>query len=277
MAARLAADPALVDVVMKEISKLDLESIHPDPHGRFQRVKKRLRSVDCLLHQEGNEFSEEQVKSLIGLILTSSNFREECQTIIGINGPAEEKVSLRSRLTGAVSRFGDWLFLRDPTEALNAYHDFFKHSPLSDREYLNSLVQLKLDRPAFGDVIEEIFAMAHQYIANLLSTALKGQLPSRLQRDMNEREKQDLVGRCQQSADADEARSWQSLKDQLIQDLGTRNERYAQIWICLFLKPMIRVCRPTIIIKQVRKLTVRYSYELKSLYHSVCSYSSLLM
>ena len=268
MTARLAADPALTDMVIKEISKYDLESIHSVPRGRFQRVKKRLRSVDCLLRQ-GNKLSEEQVKSLIGLILTSDNFREECKTIIGIDGAAEEKQSRHSHLSDALSRIGDWLFIRDPTEARQAYSDFFIHSPLSDRDFLISLAQLKADHPAFGEVIGDIFAMAHQYITNVISSALKGQLPSRLQHDINEREKMDLAARCQQLAAAEETHSWESLRDHLVQDLGARNERYVQIWIYPFSNPLTNACRPTIIIKQVRKHRSIYLYEPMSLYYLV--------
>ena len=268
MTARLAADPALNDMVIKEISKYDLESIHPAPRGHFQKVKKRLRSVDCLLRQ-GNELSEEQVKSLIGSILTSNNFREECKAIIGIDGAAEEKQSLRSHLVGALSRIGDWLFIRDPIQARQAYFDFFNHSPLSDRDYLNSLVQLREDHPAFGEVIGDIFAMAYQYITNAISSALKGHLPSRLQHDMNEREKKDLAARCQQLAAAEEAHSWESLRDQLVQDLAARNEQYVQIWIYPFSKPLTHASRPTIIINKVRKYSSLYLHEPKSLYYLV--------
>ena len=181
--------------------------------------------------RQGNEFSEEQVKSLIGLIFTSDDFREEYKRILGINEAAEEKVSL---YTGAFSKLKDWLSFRDPIEARRAYQDFFNHSPLPDHDYLNFLVQLKADRPAFGEVIGEIFVMAHKHIANEISTALKGQLPSRLQQDMNLREKEDLAARCQQFAAAEEARSWKALRDQLIQDLEAMHERYAQIWIFPF-------------------------------------------
>ena len=231
MAARLAADPALVDGITKEVSKVDLDSIHT--HKHFQRVKKRLLSVDYLLRQ-GDEFSTGQVESLIGLILTpSDDFRGEYKKIIGIDGTAEEKSSLRSRLTGrltgAMTALGDWIFLRDPMEARRAYHAFFDRSPLSDRDYLERLVQLKADQPAFGGVIGEIFVMAQQHVASRLSTVLKGQLPSRLQHDMNERERKDLAAKCQQLSDAEEERSWQSLKDQLMQGLRAKNEQYVQI------------------------------------------------
>ena len=132
--------------------------------------------------------------------------------------------------------------------------DSYSNTPLSDRDYLERLVQLKADRPAFAGVISEIFLMAQQHIASCLSTTLKGQLPSRLQRDMNEREKEDLAAKCQQLADAEEERSWQSLKDQLIQDLRARNEQYVQIYIYPSLTPVTHVYRSTLIIEQVRKV-----------------------
>ena len=239
VAARLAADPSLVDVVTKDISRVNLDSIQPDgPNGRFQKVKRRLRSVHCLL-DKGDGISNEQIKSLIGLILTSNNFREEYKAILGIGEPTEGEAPLHLRFTSAVtgtlSRFGDWLLIRDPKEAKKAYREFFDLSPLSDHDYLNFLRQLKADRPVFAEVIDEIFVMAHQYIANALSNALKGPLPSRLQHDMNDREKQDLTARCKRLEEEEEARSWGALKDQIIQDLGASNEQYAQIWFCSFL------------------------------------------
>ena len=238
MAARLEADPFLVDVVKKNISGVNLDSIQPDgPKGRFQIAKKRLRAVHCLLDKE-DIVSNEQIKSLIGLILTSTEFRKEYKAILGIGEAAEGEVPLHLRFTSAVtgtfSRFGDWLRAKDPSEARKAYRDFFDHSPLSDHEYLNFLRRLKADQPAFSEVIDEIFVMAHQYIANALSHALKGQLPDRLQLDMNEREKQELSARCKRLAAEDEARSWGALKDQVIQDLGASNEQYARIWFYSF-------------------------------------------
>jgi len=212
---------------MRDISRVDLDSIQPK--GNFRRIKKRLRSVHSLLHQ-GDEFSNEQIKSLIGLILIQGDFRKEYKAFLGIDEATEEKVSLGARFTGTLSKLGDWLLLRDPSEARKAYHDFFDLSPLSDRDYLIFLRQLKADQPEFGEVIDQIFIMAHQHIASLLTNALNGSLPARLQHDMNEREKQDLNVRCQQLAEAEEARSWKSLKDQVIQDLGARNEQYARIW-----------------------------------------------
>ena len=214
---------------MNESKKFDLDSIRPDgPYGRFQKVKKRLRSVHYLLSQ-GDEFSNEQIKSLIGLILTSDNFRKEYKAILGIDEASEETASLGSRFsfTGALSKLGDWLLFRDPSEARKAYHEFFDLSPLSDRDYLIFLRQLKTDQPAFGEVIDQILVMAHQHIAYVLSNALSGPLPSRLQHDMNEREKQALIARWRRMTEAEEARSWGSLKDQVIQDLEDSNERYA--------------------------------------------------
>ena len=212
---------------MKDIKKFDLDSIQPyGPNGHFQRVKKRLRSVHYILGQ-GNELSNEQIKSLIGLILNSDDFRKEYKAILGIDEAAEEKASLRSVFTGTLSRFGDWLLFRDPNEARKAYHDFFNLSPLSDRDYLIFLRQLKAEQPAFGEVIDQILTMAHQHIADVLSNALRGPLPSRLQHDMNERGKQDLIARCKQLTEEEEARSWGALKDQVIQNLEENNEQYA--------------------------------------------------
>ena len=218
-------------MVIKDIKGFDLDSIKPhDLNGRFQRVKKRLRSVYYLLDQ-GDEFSNEQIKSLIGLILTSNDFRKEYKAILGIDEAAEEKPSLPSRLTGSLtdgfSRFKDWLLYKDAIEARKAYRDFFDLSPLSDRDYLIFLRQLKADQPAFGEVIDQIFVMAHQHIASVLSNALKGVLPSRLQHEMNEREKLNLIARRKQLAEEEEARSWGALKDQVIQDLEDGNEQYA--------------------------------------------------
>jgi hypothetical protein len=138
-----------------------------------------------------------------------------------------KKRSLRSRFTGGLSKFGDWLSFRDPNEARKAYQDFFNLSPLSDHDYLNFLRQLKADQPAFGEVIDQILVMAHEHIANVLSSALNGILPSRLQHDMNEREKLDLIARCKKQVEEEEARSWGALKDQVIQDLEASNEQYA--------------------------------------------------
>ena len=239
MAARLEADPFLVEVVMKNLWGVNLDSIQPDgPKGHFQKVKRRLRSVHCVL-DKGDAVSNEQIKSLIDLILPSKNFREEYKAILGIDEAAEGEVPLHLRFTSAVtgtfSRFGDWLRAKDPSEARKAYRDFFDHSPLSDHDYLNFLRRLKADQPVFAEVIDEIFVMAHQYIANALSTALKGQLPDRLQHDMNEREKRELSARCKRQAEEEEARSWEALKDQVIQDLGASNEQYARIWFYSFL------------------------------------------
>jgi len=218
-------------VVINDIKRFDLDSIQPrDLNGRFQRVKKRLRSVHYLLDQ-GDEFTNEQIKSLIGLILTSNDFRKEYKAILGIDEAAEEKPSLPSRLTGSLtaglSRFKDWLLYKDANEARKAYREFFNLSPLSDRDYLIFLRKLKADQPEFGEVVDQIFIMAHQHIASVLSNALKGVLPSRLQHDMNEREKLDLIARCKQLAEEEEARSWGALKDQVIQDLEDSNEQYA--------------------------------------------------
>ena len=247
MAARLAADPALVDAVMKEISKLDLDSI---TSKRFQKLKMRSLIVDSVLGQ-GNEFSDEQVESLIGLILTpSGGFWDGYRKIIA----AASSSSLRSRLTGVMTRIGDWVSLRGPVEGSRAHQASLNRPPLSDCDYLNFLVQLKADRPAFGRVIGEIFAIAQQHIAARLSIALQGRLPSRLQHDMNERERNDLAAKCQQLADAEEERSWQSLKDQLIQELRARNEQYVPIYIHPSLTPVTHVYRSTLIIKQVRKV-----------------------
>ena len=231
-----------MEVVTKNISAVNLDSIQPDgPKGRFQRIKKRLRSVCCLL-DKGDAVSNEQIKSLVGLILTSKDFREDYKAILGINEAAEGEVSLRLRFTSAVtgtlSRFGDWLLVRDPNEARKAYHDFFNLSPLSDHDYLNFLRRLKADQPIFAEVIDEIFVMAHQYISNALSNALKSQLPDRLQHDMNEREKRELSARCKRPAEEEEARSWGALKDQVIQDLGASNEQYARIWFYSFLSSL---------------------------------------
>jgi len=215
-------------VVIKDIKGFDLDSIKPhDQNGRFQKVKKRLRSVHYLLMGQGDEFSNEQIKSLIGLILTSNDFRKEYKAILGIDEAAEEKPSLPSRLTGAFSKLRDWLLYKDENEARKAYHNFFDLSPLSDRDYLIFLRELKADQPEFGEVIDQIFVMAHQHIASVLSNALKGVLPSRLQHDMNEREKLGLIARCKQLAEEEEARSWGALKDQVIQDLEDSNEQYA--------------------------------------------------
>ena len=214
---------------MKENNKFDLDSIRPGgPKGRFQKVKKRLRSVHYLLSQ-GDEFSNEQITSLIGLILTSDDFRKEYKAILGIGEAGEETASPRSHfsLTGTLSKLGDWLFSSNPNEAKKAYRDFFNLSPLSDREYLIFLRQLKIDQPAFGEVIDQILVMAHQHIADVLSTALKGPLPSRLQHEMNEREKKDLKARHKQLAEEEEARSWEALKGQVIQDLEDSSEQYA--------------------------------------------------
>ena len=224
---------------MKDISRVDLNSIQPGgPKGRFQKFKKRLRSVHCIL-DKGDGISNEQTKSLIGLILTSNNFRVEYKAILGIGEPAEGEVPLHLRFTSAVtgtlSRLGDWLLIRDPKEAKKAYDEFFDLSPLSDHDYLNFLRQLKADQPAFAEVIDAILLMAHQHIANALSNALKGPLPSRLQHDMNGREKQELVARCKRLEAEEEARSWEALKDQVIQDLGASHEQYARISFCSFL------------------------------------------
>ena len=225
-----------MDVVTKDISGVDLDSIRPGgQNGQFQRVKKRLRSVHCLL-DKGDELSNEQITSLIGLILTSKEFRKEYKAILGIGEPTEGEVPLFTRVfSGPVSRFGDWLLARDPSEALKAYHEFFDLSPLSDHDYLIFLRQLKADQPAFAEVIDEIFVMAHQYIANALSSALKGPLPSRLQHDMNDREKQELTARCKRLEEEEEAGSWGALKDQIIQELEASNEQYARISFCSFL------------------------------------------
>ena len=211
---------------MKDIKRFDLDSIQPHgPKGRFQRVKKRLRSVHLLI--QGGKLSNEQIISLIELILASGDFRQQYKAILGIDEAAEEKGSLRSRFTGTLSWFGDWLLFRDPYEAEKAYHNFFNLSPLSDRDYLIFLHQLKADQPAFGEVIDQILTMAYQHIAYVLSNALSGPLPSRLQHDMNEREKQAFIARWKQTAEEEEARSWRELKDQVIQDLEDSNERYA--------------------------------------------------
>ena len=228
-----------MDVVKKNISGVDLDSIRPGgQNGQFQRVKKRLRAVHCLLGKE-DMVSNEQIKSLIGLILTSTEFREEYKAILGIGVAPEGEAPLHLRFTNAVtgtfSRFGDWLRARDPSEARKAYRDFFDQTPLSDRDYLNFLRRLKADQPAFAEVIDEIFVMAHQYIANALSNALKGQLPDRLQHDMNEREKQEWSAKCKRLAAEEEARSWEALKDQLIQDLEASNDQYARISFYSFL------------------------------------------
>jgi len=224
VAARLAADPALVDVVVKEISKLDLDSI---TSKRFQKIKRRSLLVDYALNQ-GDELEEEQVEHLIGLILTpSGGFSEGYKNITGIDVAVEERPSLRSRVTGVVTAIGDRIL--HPIEGRSAHRASFDRSPLPDRNYLEHLVKLKADRPAFAGVVGEIFVMAQQHIASRLSTALKGQLPSRLQHDMNESRKKDLASECQQLADTEEERSWRSLKDQLIQSLRARNEQYVQI------------------------------------------------
>ena len=214
---------------MKENTKFDLDSIQPGgPKGRFQKVKKRLRSVHYLLGQ-GDEFSNEQIKSLIGLILTSDDFRKEYKAILGIDEAGEGTASLGFPLSvnGALSKLRDWILFRDPGEARKAYRDFFDLSPLSDHDYLIFLSQLKTSQPAFGEVIDQIFVMAHQHVANVLSNVLRGPLPSRLQHDMNEREKQDLKARHKQLAEEEEARSWGALKDQVIQELEDINEQYA--------------------------------------------------
>ena len=106
--------------------------------------------MDSVLGQ-GNEFSEEQVESLIGLILTpGGGFWEGYRKIIA----AASSSSLRSRLTGATTRIGDWASLWSPVEGSRAHQALLNRPPLSDRDYLNFLVQLKADRPAFGRVIK---------------------------------------------------------------------------------------------------------------------------
>ena len=220
---------------MRTIEKVDLDSIQPGgPNGRFQKVKKRLRSVHCLL-DKGDGFSDEQIKSLIGLILNSQNFREEYKAIIGIDEAAEGEVPLHSRFTRGFSRLGDWILLRDPSQARKAYREFFDLSPLSDHDYLIFLRQLKVDQPAFAEVIDEILVMAHQHIAGALSNALNGHLPSRLHHDMNNMERQELIAKCKRLAAEEEARSWGALKERLIQDLGASSEQYARIWLYSFL------------------------------------------
>lgn len=214
---------------MKSIERVDLGSIQPGgPNGRFQKVKKRLRSVHCLL-EKGDGFSDGQISSLIALILNSENFREDYKAIIGIDEAAEGEVPQQSRFTRGLSRLGDWLLLRDPSQAKKAYREFFDLSPLSDHDYLIFLRQLKVDQPAFAEVIDEILVMAHRHIANALSNALNGYLPSRLQHDMNEKERQELIAKCKQLEEEEEARSWGALKEQLIQDLEASSEQYARI------------------------------------------------
>ena len=208
---------------MKDIKRFDLDSIRPyGPNGRFQRVKKRLRSVHLLI--QGGKLSNEQINSLIGLILTSGDFRKEYKAILGIDEAAEKR---SSRVSGTLSRFGDWFLSKDPNEARKAHHEFFDLPPLSDRDYLIFLRQLKADQPAFREVIDQILVMAHQHIADVLSNALRSQLPFRLQHDMNEREEQDLKARRKKITEEEEAHSWGALKDQVIQDLEDSNEQYA--------------------------------------------------
>jgi len=103
---------------MKEVSELDLDSM--DTHKLFQRVKERLLSADCLLRE---------VESLIGLILTPGGaFKAEYRKIIGIDGTAEERSSLHSRLA-PMNPLGDWIFPRDPIGAGPSHRAFFDRSP----------------------------------------------------------------------------------------------------------------------------------------------------
>ena len=208
--------------------KLKLDSIQPDgPKGRFQSLKSRLRHVEHLLRQDNNVTTEE-VQALARAILTQGSFRQEYTTLVGVGDvdPQEVEPSERKGLrTGIWLKVKDWFSRPDEAEARKASKAFFNLPTLSDQAFLCSLPELVERQATFAEVVAEIQVLAQGHLSSMLGSLFSGPFVSQLQHHMNLREKSSLEDSLQRSLAAEERRSWEALKAQLIEEIDTKETR----------------------------------------------------
>jgi hypothetical protein len=197
------------------------------PNGRFRKLKKRLRHVEYLLSQD-NDLSAEEVQGLAQALLTQGSFREEYTALVGTAGADSQELEPSQRkgfAAGAWLKVKDWFSQPDEVETRKASHAFFNLPTLSDQEFLSSLPELVERQPALAEVVAEIQALAQAYLANQLGFLFSGPFVHRLQSEMNQKEKSSLADSLQRSREAEERRSWEALKVQLIEESETKETR----------------------------------------------------
>ena len=208
--------------------KLKLDSIQPDgPEGRFQKLKNRLVHVEHLLRQ-ANDISTEEVQALARAILTQGSFRQEYTALVGVGNvdPQEVGPSERKGLgTGIWLKVKDWFSRPDEADARRASKAFFNLPALSDQAFLCSLPALVERQAAFTEVVAEIQVLAQGHLSSMLGSLFSGPFVSRLQHHMNLQEKSSLEDSLQRSLAAEERRSWEALKAQLIEEIDTKEIR----------------------------------------------------
>lgn len=208
--------------------KLNLESIQPGGQkGRFQALKLRLRHIEYLLSQD-NDVTAEEVQGLARAVLTQGSFREEYTALVGAEDVDSQEVdsSQRKGFQAAVwFKVKGWFNRPDEPEARKAIKAFFNFPALSDQEFLRSLPGLVEHQAAFAEVVAEIQGLAQDSVASRLGSLFSGPFIHRLQHEMNLREKTSLDSSLRRSREAEERRSWEALRAQLVEEFNTKNTR----------------------------------------------------
>ena len=190
-------------------------------------MKSRLRHVEHLLRQD-NDVTTEEVQALAGAILTQGSFRQEYNALVGVGDVDSQEIepSERKGFKAAVwLKVKDFFSRPDEAEARKASKAFFNFPALSDQEFLCSLPKLVERHPGFAEVVAEIRVSAQGYLSNLLGSLFSASFVSRLQNQMNLRERSSLENSLRRSRDAEERRSREALKAQLIEETENKEPR----------------------------------------------------
>lgn len=188
-------------------------------------MKNRLRHVEHLLHQD-NDVTTEEVQALARAILTQGSFRKEYNALVGdVDSQEIEPSERRGFQAGIWLKVKDFFSRSDEAEARKESKAFFNFPALSDPEFLCSLPELVERHPGFAEVVAEIRVSAQGYLSKLLGSLFSASFVSRLQNQMNIRERSSLEDSLRRSRDAEERRSWEALKAQLIEETENKEPR----------------------------------------------------